>query len=418
MMDRFAWTMAVRHLRHNVGQTLLTMGVVAISVTLMVFLGALITGLQRRLVGSVTGATAHLVVRQPERTPIPLWEVVTNQDEHVLYSGKTIKIEQRKRKIEDWAMWLPRLQGFDDGIRAVSPVVEGQGFMFRGAQRYGVGIIGVLPERHNQVVDLESKLVHGRFFGLNAGEVVLGYKLAGDFGLQIGDKVRLISSDGNAGTYTVAGIFDTGFNLVDTSTVFLTLRDAQSLFALGTAVTSIGLKLDRIFDADVLAERLSMQIPYETRSWMKDNQTLLSGLRAQSQSSNLILGFTTVAAGFGIASILIMSVMGKLREIGILKAMGATRLQIVRVFTLEGTLVAVLGSLAGALQGGVLCWLLAQIRTTASATGRSVEVFPMALSVQLMITAIGVAIVTGFFASLYPAWRAARVNPIEIIRAT
>lgn len=418
MMDPFAWTMASRHLRHNVGQTLLTMGVVAISVTLMVFLGALITGLQRRLVGSVTGATAHLVVRQPERTPIPLWEVVTNQDEHVLYSGKTIKIEQRKRKIEDWATWLPRLQGFDDGVRAVSPVVEGQGFMFRGAHRYGVSVVGVLPERHNQVVDLESKLVHGRFFGLNAGEVVLGYKLAGDFGLQIGDKVRLVSSDGNAGTYTVAGIFDTGFNLVDTGTVFLTLRDAQSLFALGTAVTSIGLKLDRIFDADVLAERLGMQIPYETRSWMKDNQTLLSGLRAQSQSSNLILGFTTVAAGFGIASILIMSVMGKLREIGILKAMGATRSQIVRVFTLEGTLVAILGSLAGALQGGVLCWLLGQIRTTASATGRAVEVFPMALSVQLMATAIGVAIVTGFFASLYPAWRAARVNPIEIIRAT
>jgi lipoprotein-releasing system permease protein len=418
LFDRFAWSVAIRHLWFNPGQTLLTMGVVAISVTLIVFLGALIEGLQRRLVNSVTGATAHIVVRQPERIPLAAWQIPALQTNQVLYVGETIKLEQRKRKIEDWQVWLPRLQAADDNVLAVSPVVEGQGFVARGARRQAVTVTGVLPERHNQVVDIESKLVRGRFFGLNAGEVTLGYRLAEDFSVKLGDKIRLVSAEGNAGTYTVAGIFDTGFNLVDSGTVFLSLRDAQSLFGLGMAVTSLGLKLNRIFDANALADRLILQIPYEARSWMKDNQTLLSGLKAQSQSSNLILAFTTIAAGFGIASILIMSVVSKLKEIGILKAMGATRRQIVRIFAVEGTLVAILGSLAGAAQGTALSLLLAQMRTTASATGRQVEIFPMELNTRLVLVAIIVAVVVGYIASLYPAWRAARINPIEVIRGT
>ena len=214
----------------------------------------------------------------------------------------------------------------------------------------------------------------------------------------------------------MAGIFDTGFNAVDSQTVFMPLRDAQSLFSLGTAVTSLGLKLDRIFEAEALARSLALQVPYETKSWMRDNQTLLTGLRAQSQSSNLILFFTTVASGFGIASILIMSVMNRQREIGILKAMGATRRQIIRVFTLEGTLLASFGACLGAIMGSVICHLLFQLRTTASATGRQIEVFPMDLRWNTVLTAMAIAVLVGFFASLYPAWRAARTNPVEVIR--
>jgi lipoprotein-releasing system permease protein len=417
MFDRFAWSVALRHLRFNLGQTLLIMGVVAISVTLMIFLNALITGLQRRLVNSVAGATAHIVVRQPERIPIAAWEVQP-QSTNVLSIGQTVKLEQRKRKIEDWPVWLPQLQKFDDHILAVSPLAEGQGVLSRGSKRMAVTVSGVLPELHNRVVDIESKLVKGRFFGLNAGELALGYRLADDLSVQLGDKVKLLSSEGDTGTYTVAGVFDTGFNLVDGSTIFLPLRDAQSIFGIGRAVTSIGLKLDSVFAANDLAARLSQQIPYEMRSWMKDNQTLLSGLKAQNQSSNLILTFTTLAAGFGIASILIMSVVSKIREIGILMAIGTTRKQIIRIFAIEGFLVSLLGGCAGAVQGVVVCLWLATFRTSASATGRLVEVFPMALTQSVVLSALAVAVVVGFLASLYPAWKASCVDPIEVIRGT
>jgi lipoprotein-releasing system permease protein len=225
-----------------------------------------------------------------------------------------------------------------------------------------------------------------------------------------------VSAEGNVATYTVAGIFDTGFNAVDSGTVFVPLRDAQSLFGVGNAVTTIGLKLNRIFEAKDLAQQIALQVPYETRSWMEDNQQLLSGLRAQSQSSNLILVFTTIAAGFGIASIMITSVVTRLREIGILKAIGATNRQILQIFAIEGTLLAFFGAIAGAVQGIALSLALYSIRTQVSETGRTAEVFPFNLTADLVIRAIVIAVVVGLIASWYPAWRAARVNAIEVIR--
>lgn len=417
MIDRFSRSVALRNLAFSRGQSALTVGVVAISVTLIIFLGALIGGLQRRLISSVTGSIAHVVVRQAERDPVAAWDLPRAPGDPVAV-GEAVKLQQRRLKIEDWAVWVPRLRDYDPGVVAVSPVVEGQGILARGEKRLSVSVTGVYPEMHNKVVEIQEKLVEGRFHGLNGGEVAIGYKLAEDFALRLGDKVRITSSEGNVGDYAVAGIFDTGFAAVDGRTVFVTLRDAQSLFQLGTAVTSIGLKLRAIFEADDLAARLQTQVPYEANSWMRDNQTLLSGLRAQSQSSNLIVAFTVVASGFGIASILIMAVVSKLREIGIYKAIGATRRQILATFALQGTLLALLGSLVGTLMGVGLSFLLMQARMTASTTGRTIEVFPMMLTGGLVATAVAVATGVGFVASLYPAWRAARVNPIDVIRGT
>lgn len=415
MIDRFSLSVAIRHLLYYKGQTLLTMGVVAVSVTLIIFLGALIGGLQKRLISSVTGAIPHVVIRQPEREPVAVWDVASVPDGQV-YLGERIKLQQQKLKIEDWQTWLQRLPSYSDNIRAVSPVVEGQAFLTRNEKRKAVSVVGMFPELHNGVVDIQSKMVRGRFFGLNGGEAVIGFKLADEFALRLGDKIRVLGPEGNAATYTVAGIFDTGFNLVDSSTIYITLRDAQSLFGVGSAVTSIGLKLRRIFEAEDLAQKIAQQVPYETSSWMKDNQQLLSGLRAQSQSSNLILVFTTIAAGFGIASIMITSVVTRLREIGILKAIGATNRQILQIFTLEGTLLAFLGAVAGAIQGIALSLALYRVRTTVSATGRTAEVFPFDLTPDLVIRAVVIAVIVGLIASWYPAWRASRVNAIEVIR--
>lgn len=415
MIDRFSLGVAIRHLLYYKGQTLLTMGVVAVSVTLIIFLGALIGGLQKRLISSVTGAIPHVVVRQPEREPVAVWEVAAAQD-GALYLGERVKLQQQKRKIEDWQTWELRLPTFSDNIRAVSPVVEGQAFVNRNEKRKAVTVVGMFPEKHNNVVDIQSKLVQGRFFGLNGGEAVIGFKLADEFALKLGDKIRVVSAEGNVGNYTVAGIFDTGFSAVDSATVFIPLRDAQSLFGLGNAVTTIGLKLNRIFEARDLAQQIALQVPYETRSWMEDNQQLLSGLRAQSQSSNLILVFTTIAAGFGIASIMITSVVTRLREIGILKAIGATNRQILQIFAIEGTLLAFFGAIAGAIQGVALSLALYSIRVQVSETGRTAEVFPFDLTPDLVVRAIVIAVLVGLAASWYPSWRAARVNAIEVIR--
>jgi len=417
MESSFSLLIAIRHLRYGVAQTLLTIGVVASSVTLVIFLSSLIAGLQKRLIENTTGAIPHIVIKQPERMPIPAWEIDSLQQEDTLYVGTTMSLEQRLRKIEDWTAWLDRLRHFDSNIIAVSPEVEEQAIMTRGARRTGVSVIGIIPERHNDVVDIQSKLIQGRFFGLNGGEAAIGYRLADDFDIVLGNKLRLINSKGVSATYTVAGLFDTGFRGVDDSVVFVPLRDAQSLFGLGSAVTSIGLKLERIFGAEELANRLDLQLPYEAESWMEENQSLLAALRGQTQSSRLILIFTTLAAGFGIASILITAVVSKLREIGILKAMGATSRQIIEIFSLESTILAAIGGLIGAAFGSWLSLFVYRLRL-AAAPGGERDVFPVIITTELVVGSILLAIGVGFFAALYPSLKAARVDPIEVIRST
>ncbi len=412
MFDRFAWSVAIRHIRFGIGQSLLTMGVVSISVTLIIFLGALIGGLQKRLVSSVTGSIPLITISQPERQPIASWDY----DQKRQYVGTSLRLQQQKNKIEDWMTWEPRLRGFDSDITAVSPTVTGQGFASRGTKRIAVSISGVIPKKHNGIVDIKGKLMSGRYFGLNPGEVCIGYKLAEELGLSLGDKLRVLSSEDIARSYTLAGIFDTGFSAVDSGSVLMPLRDAQSLFGLGNAVNQIGIKIDSIFNANKLAARMRQQVPYEVKSWMEENQQLLTGLMAQSQSSNMILFFTTVAAAFGIASILITVVVSKLREIGILKAMGATNRQIQNIFTIEGTLLAFLGGVAGAITGIALSTAISFARQQVGASGRSIEVFSIDLRWQTITGALVLAIAVGAMSSLYPAWRAARVNPIEVIR--
>jgi lipoprotein-releasing system permease protein len=150
---------------------------------------------------------------------------------------------------------------------------------------------------------------------------------------------------------------------------------------------------------------------------MEENQSLLAALRAQTQSSRLILIFTTLAAGFGIASILITAVVSKLREIGILKAMGATSRQIVEIFSLESTVLATIGGLIGAAFGSWLSLFVYGLRL-AAAPGGERDVFPVVITTELVVGSILLAIGVGFFASLYPSLKAARVDPIEVIRST
>lgn len=417
MLDYFARSVAFRHVRAHAHQNLFAVGVVATSVTLIISLSALIGGMQRRVIHNTTGSIPHIIVRQPERRPLAAWDLAALRQDQPLYVGRAVGLEQRRRKIEDWTQWLPRLEGFDPDVVGVAPLVEGQAFMSREAKRKTVRLFGVVPERFNRIIDIQSNLVAGRFSGFTAGEVVLGQKLADEFGARLGDKVRLLSEDGTSGAYTIAGVFLTGFTALDEGTVYIPLRDAQSLHGLGSAVTSIGIKLARVFEANAIADRLALQIPYEAESWMRKHENLLEALRALAQSTTLILVFTTMAAAFGIVSVLITMVMSRLREIGILKAVGASRWQILGLFALQGAIVAAVGAVMGA-AGGVALSLFVQCFREAAAVGRAVAVWPIDLRLAVVLEAMALVVIVSLLASLFPAWRAARVNPIHVIRST
>ena len=272
-----------------------------------------------------------------------------------------------------------------------------------------------MPRRHDNVIAIHSKLLQGSYYHMTTGQIVIGAKLAKELSVSLGDRLRLVAADNSASSFTVRGIFHSGARNLDGRTVFISLRDAQSLFGFGNAVSSISIKLTDPYDANRIMDNLGSWLPYEISSWMRDNQNFLTMMRSQSMTFVMIILLTTIAAGFGIASILIMSVMSKLKELGILKAMGATRSQIVKMFTIQGTLVAFLGSLLGMAGGVGLLRLLAMFQIR-DATGKMTSLFAMEVQMSTFVIAGSVAMLVGFLSALYPAWRAARINPIDVIR--
>jgi lipoprotein-releasing system permease protein len=287
--------------------------------------------------------------------------------------------------------------------------------MNRGSRRQSVRIVGVIPARYNRIVPIEEALRDGRFLAMTSGDVVLGWKLAKDFGLKLRDKVRLEGPEGLALNFTVAGIYNTGFGQVDDGQVFVTLRDGQSLLELGGSISAFGMKFTDLYQAEKIAQRIAPTLPFKVRSWVLDNPNLFRTLDAQSQTRNLILIMTTIASGFGIASILVMVVTSKYREIGILKAMGATPGQIKQIFVLEGLLLAVVGCMVGVPLGVLLLKGLAAIRVVGP-DGRVDSPFLIVIEPSVLLGASLVAIIVGAIASYFPARRAGQVDPMQVIR--
>jgi lipoprotein-releasing system permease protein len=418
MITYFIRTVAVRHLRYSVGQSLLTIGVVAISVLLIVYLYTIISGTQTKIVSNTTGALPHITIEPPERTPVAAWDIPALADPKTLYIGEVVNLPRAQEKIEDWKLWMPYLDRADPEITAVSPIVSGQAFLFRGSRQQSVRVLGVMPERHNGIVEIENNLVgDGRFLRMNSGDMVLGWKLAKDFGLKLRDKVRLVGPGNITINFTVAGIYYTGFGQVDDGQVLVTLRDGQSLLELGGSISSFGLKLRNLYVADDVARRQATRLPFKVRSWVEDNPNLFRTLASQSQTRDLILLMSTIASGFGIASILVMVVTSKYREIGILKAMGATPREVQWIFVLEGLMLAVIGCFVGIPLGIGLLQLLAGIRSMGP-DGRIESVFTIEIEPGLLVGACVVAIVTGAIASYFPARRAGQVDPMQVIRGS
>ncbi len=416
-MNRFAWSMALRSLRHNIGQTLLTMGIVMISVTLIIGLSTMMEGMQSRITTTITESMPHITILPEERIPQAAWQIPALQKKGAptLYIGKSFRMSNQIRKLENWNTWEQRFASFDPLVRAVVPVVSEQAILFRGALPTAVSITGVVPEEYDKVIQIQDKLIGGKFFGLNTGQIVIGIGVADDLSVQIGDKVRLVNANSESVTFTVAGIFATGARMRDRSSAYIPLRDAQSLFGLSTAISAFYIKLGEIYQAKRLAVRLRQRVPFEVRSWMEDNENFLTAMQSQNVTTNIILLLTTIAAGLGIASILIMSVVSKMRELGILKAMGATRAQIIGVFTLQGVIISFLGACMGTGVGMGLAHYLTSFKRRDS-LGRLVSIFSVEVKPSVILAAFLIAMVVGLLAALYPAWRASRVNPIEVIR--
>jgi lipoprotein-releasing system permease protein len=296
-------------------------------------------------------------------------------------------------------------------VTAVSPLVSGPALARRGAASRAVVLMGIDPERYVRIVPVPDNVKEGRW-RIVGNDVAIGRELAKDLGAQLGDRIRLDTGDGRSDVFTIVALFELGVRDLDGRFVYLAMKPAQSLLDLPGGATSIDLRVREIFEAEDVAQRIAARLGIQAESWMTLNSNILGALAAQSMSTNLIKVFVGLSAAFGIASVLAVSVVQRGREIGILRAMGTQRGQVLRIFLLQGALVGLIGAAFGCLIGAGLLGLWDLMGLARSGRGA----FALVVTPALFVGASAMATVVGMLAAMAPARRAARLDPVEAMR--
>jgi len=401
----FELRVALRFLREGRMQTLLIIVGVAAGVAVIAYISALISGLQSSTLTKTLGAQAHITIRSPDDLVKPAALEAT---------GSTTLTEtqpraQRLRSVANWQALVPLLESMP-AIAGVSPTVSGAGLALRGEATQAIALTGVELDRYDRVVGLRSKVISGTA-RLSPGESIIGRELAVDLGVRAGDRLT-IQTGTISESVRVTALVDLGVRELNRRTVIVPLRSAQNLLGLPGGATSLDITVRDVWSAQLLTQDMRRQFPYKIESWQESNAQLVSALNAQSVSTALIRGVVLVVVVLGIASVLVVSVVQKRREIGILRAMGATRGQILRIFLLQGAVVGALGSLLGILLAVAMIWLF-----TAFVRGSDgLPLFNIGLQLATAIQVASIATVCGVLAAIAPARRAAAMDPAQAIR--
>jgi lipoprotein-releasing system permease protein len=401
----FEWIAAARFMREGLAQTLLIVAGVALGVGVIVFMSALIAGLQSNIIRRTLNYVAPIEIVPPEQVARP-----QRPGEAASVAATVQPRSQQLRSIDQWQKVLAQVDEVP-GVVAATAVVSGPGFALRGDANKSVNITGIEPDSYLRVIGLGDKIVAGRM-ALGTSDIVIGIELAKDLGAGVGDKLRLTTATGAAETLTVAAIFDFGNKGINERNVYVGLRTAQNLLDLVGGVSSIQIKVEDPFAAQLIAEDIGSRTGLEADSWIKTNAQFFTAMAAQRLSNTLIRLFVGLTAALGIASVLVVSVVQKSKEIGILRAMGASRGQVLRLFLLQGAFMGLVGSLIGCGIG----WLFLLAWRGVARNPDGTPIFVIVVEPQLFLLAAVGATLVGTLAAVVPARRAARLDPAVAIR--
>ena len=401
-MSPYAVKLAIRHLLSHPGQTALLMAGVALGVSVFIFMSALIGGLATLLTLRTVGSIPHIVLEMPDRDPAILSpdgraQVVLQKD------------LSRRDQIAIWQPVIPIIEKTPN-IIAVSPQIRGSAFVERGQTVAPVGVIGVMPGKLSEIADIDAAMVDGSS-NLPADGILIGSRLARDLGLRIGQVVRLSSDRGRARSFRIGGIFTLGIASADRQAVYMNFTTARALFDLPTGISRIEIKVVPATDAADIAERLRRSTGLKATAWTEDNSQLFEGLDAQARTGIIIKAFSLVTIIVGIASAMLLSIVRRQSEIGIMRAMGASKGLVISIFVLEGTLIGLVGAIVGA----VIAWLallplppVTEVRSGGLPIDRAQGDFLLAITLTTL---------AAMLASILPARNAARIDPVEAIGA-
>ncbi len=394
---------ALRFLKTGKTQTLFILLGIAVGVSVQIFLSSLITSLQDSLVEDTIGNSAHITIQSEDDSVSQL--LSEGDSEVTLLRGNYSTI---KKSLNNWTLIIEKLQG-DEQIKIISPTVQGTALIGSSGRNQSVQVKGIQLEQADQIYDIADRLTEGEPL-VEGNSILIGTTLSQDMGIASGDVIDLFISNGEQVSFIVGGVFDLENESVNESLIFMDMKRAQKLFKMGSGITDLEIQITDPFAADVTAAEWSGQLgDVKIDQWKEQNKQLLSALTSQSSSSYTIQFFVILAVTLGIASVLAVSVIQKSKEIGILKAMGATKSSASRIFLLQGLILGILGSIMGS---GLGILLLNAFQY--SNQGNSSLVINYQWSSILIIGLISTA--AGTLASLIPARRSANLNPMEAIK--
>jgi len=415
---KYEWFIGLRYLKAKRKQTfisiitVISIAGVMVGVMALIIVLSVMSGFEKTLKEKILGTQAHLVVLKTGQ------EGMDHYDEVIQKTGEV------------------------KGVLAAAPFIFSQVMLSSGSSVSGVVLKGIDPDREGKVTELANNLKAGRLQDLkeaqagDAPPIILGVELAKHLSVSPGDRIQVISPLGTMTPmgmmpkmkrHKVVGVFHSGMYEYDNSMAYISIESAQKFFGMESQVTGIQVKTDDLYRIKEIGRELRKKLgfPYWTKDWMEMNRNLFSALRLEKIAMFIILVLIVLVAAFNIISTLIMVVMEKHKDIAILKSMGASSKGILRIFMIEGLVIGVVGTTLGTLLGLLAAFNLEKITgfvenlfgfKILASDVYYIDKLPSQVNGPDVVIITATAILISLLATLYPSWRASRLDPAEALR--
>jgi len=390
--------------------TLISIGGVALGVMALIVVLAVMSGFEHDLRAKILGTNAHLWVLR--------------------YGDRGMEAADRTQEQVRSVRHVVAVSPFTYHQVMLSTDRGASGAVLRGLELDSAQEVTALTRSFTDVnAGLLKRPAGGQGWRLDPDGIIIGRALAGNLGIGLGARVNVISPFGNVLTpfgmaprmkgFTVAGIFEVGMYEYDSSLAYITIPAAQQLFRMGTAVTGIEVKLDDLYRAKEVGAEIQQRLgfPYFTRDWMQMHRNLFAALKLEKIAMFVILAMIVLVAAFNIVSTLIMMVMDKGAEIGILKSIGATSRSVMSIFMAEGVVIGLVGTVLGTGAGALICHLQATYKIVRiRGDVYLLDALPILMKGTDLWLIASSALALSFLATLYPSWQASKLDPVVAIR--
>jgi len=415
---KYEWFIGLRYLKAKRKQTfisiitVISIAGVMVGVMALIVVLAVMSGFENTLKEKILGTQAHLNLLKASQEGMDQYQEVTK------------RVEETK------------------GVVSAAPFIISQVMLSSESNVFGVVLKGIDPERVGRVTELAHNLKAGRLEDLKGGKegdlpgIILGVELAKHLSVSLNDSIQVISPLGTVTPmgmmpkmkrFRVKGIFYSGMYEFDNTMAYVSLESAQKFFSMGDRVTGIEIKTNDIYKVKEIGQeiRRKMGFPFWTKDWMEMNRNLFSALRLEKIAMFIILVLIVLVAAFNIISTLIMVVMEKHKDIAILKSMGASSSSILKIFTIEGGVIGVVGTILGTILGLAAAFNLEKITDFVehlfgfkilSSDVYYIDKLPSQVNPLDVFLIVLTAVLISLLATLYPAWRASKLDPAEALR--